>query len=169
MPRVSTILGSSSGFGFGLTLSVRSKASSPRCTDSSVASDSFMHTPEPMHFLRKRLRVISMVLARWISWSRVRSGISPICVRYMRTGSSIFSGRPPRANTGAVSSSSRVAAASASGLATSLVSSSSPGTTVAAASASSSTSTPESSSVTNSRSILSGGRNWSSSSLPISA
>ena len=38
---------------------------------------------------RNRLRVISIFLARPISWSRVSSGISPICVRYIRTGSSI--------------------------------------------------------------------------------
>jgi hypothetical protein len=37
------------------------------------------------------LRVISIFLASEISWSRVSSGISPICVRYIRTGSSIFS------------------------------------------------------------------------------
>ena len=35
------------------------------------------------------MRVISIFLARAISCSRVSRGISPICVRYMRTGSSM--------------------------------------------------------------------------------
>ena len=35
------------------------------------------------------MRVISIFLARAISCSRVSSGISPICVRYIRTGSSM--------------------------------------------------------------------------------
>ncbi len=67
LPSVSTIFGSSSGLGLGLTLSVRSNASSPRCTSSSVFSEAVMHSPDPMAFLRKRLRVISIALARKIS------------------------------------------------------------------------------------------------------
>ena len=63
-PSVSTIFGSSSGFGFGLTLSVRSKASSPRSTSSRVFNAARNASPEPIAFLRKRLRVISIVFAR---------------------------------------------------------------------------------------------------------
>ena len=104
LPSVSTIFGSSSGLGLGVTLSVRSKVSSPHCTDSRVWSEAVMQSPEPMHFLRNRLRVISIDFARLISSSRVSSGISPIWVRYMRTGSSIRSGATTRSSTAAAGS-----------------------------------------------------------------
>ena len=58
-----------------------------------------MQSPEPMHFLRNRLRVISIDFARLISSSRVSSGNLPIWVKYMRTGSSIRFGATTRSST----------------------------------------------------------------------
>jgi hypothetical protein len=94
------------------TLSVRSNASLPSFTSSRIWIPE--RTPKPDESRRRRnaARVSSIVRARLISWSRVRSGISPIWVRYMRTGSSIFSLPPvlenfPTPTTTAGSSSSR--------------------------------------------------------------
>src|SRR5262245_56483268 len=74
-----------------LTFSVRSKASSPFCTSSRISIAFCRPKPELSTSLRNCLRVSSILRASEISSSRVSSGISPICVRYMRTGSSIFS------------------------------------------------------------------------------
>ena len=73
------------------TFSVRSNASSPFSTSSKISIALRMPKPDESTSLRNCLRVNSILRASEISSSRVSSGISPICVRYIRTGSSIFS------------------------------------------------------------------------------
>ena len=68
---------------------VRSKGSSPDSTWRRMSMALEMAKSLVRTLRRNCFRVSSMRLARKISWSRVRSGISPICVRYIRTGSSI--------------------------------------------------------------------------------
>ena len=75
------------------TLMVRSNGSSPDSTWPSTSITCWAMKSLSSRNWRNRFRVSSIVLARKISCSRVRSGISPICVRYRRTGSSIR--RPP--------------------------------------------------------------------------
>ena len=69
------------------TLIVRSKGSMPLWTLASVASVFRMARLQPITVRRNRLRVTSIFLARAISSSRLKSGISAICERYMRIGS----------------------------------------------------------------------------------
>ena len=78
-----------SRFSVSDTLTVRSKGSSPEWTRLRV-STTWRRAPSHSRTLRrKRLRVTSIFLARAISSLRVSSGMLPICVRYMRTGSSM--------------------------------------------------------------------------------
>ena len=69
------------------TLIVRSKGRKPLWTLTSVASVLRIARLQPITVRRKRLRVTSIFLARAISSSRFKSGISAICERYMRIGS----------------------------------------------------------------------------------
>ena len=69
------------------TLIVRSKGRNPLWTLTSVASVLRIARLQPITVRRKRLRVTSIFLARAISSSRFKSGISAICERYMRIGS----------------------------------------------------------------------------------
>ncbi len=77
-----------SRFSVSDTFTVRSKGSSPVCTFRRVSTTCCITPSTSSTFERKRRRVISIFLASEISCSRFSRGISPIWVRYMRTGSS---------------------------------------------------------------------------------
>ena len=64
---------------------------------------------------RKQVRVASISLAQAISSCRDRSGISPICIKYIRTGSSIATADPPTSSNDSVSSSTASSTASTAG------------------------------------------------------
>ena len=68
-----------------LSRTFSSKVAAP-CSKKSLAS----------MLCRKRVRVFSMHLAALISCAAISSGISPICIRYIRTGSSMQDGPPSR-------------------------------------------------------------------------
>ena len=76
------------------TLIVRSNGSSPLWTRCERLHRGFQGIERPQQLRRNRLRVTSIFLARPISSSRVSSGISAICERYMRIGSLEPAGMP---------------------------------------------------------------------------
>ena len=92
---------------------VRSSRNSPSRTFSrAVTAACRMKSVASIEF-RKRVRVFSIFLAAEISSSRVKSGISPICIRYIRTGSSIAIGLSPVSCCSSFSDSSSLCSTSA--------------------------------------------------------
>ena len=97
------------------TLIVRSNGSMPLWTFSSVSTVACMAKLQPSTERRNRLRVTSIFLASEISSSRVSSGISAICDRYIRTGSSLsFGESTSAAGSGVLRSDCRSSSASSS-------------------------------------------------------
>ena len=89
-----------SRFSVSETLMVRSNGNAPLATLPRVSTTWNSAPSHSSTLRRKRLRVTSIFLARAISCSRFSSGMLPICVRYIRTGSSMrrvsSSSRKPR-------------------------------------------------------------------------
>ena len=71
---------------------VRSNRNSPSRTFSNAVTAAWSMKSVPSMLYRYLDRAASIRLAAAISWSLLSKGISPICMRYMRTGSSIAIG-----------------------------------------------------------------------------